>query len=263
MSKFYIASRVSHDDMTKILGRPSSRLNQKMSATLRSVAMKQGIAKTSSGRRLEFYSVDKAALDTLTAPTAASMNALKFDIDWRPLLIVDAEKMSAGIAKVNTKYPRSMTRDLHKQYLNDLESAVEDSVVKIAEDIKSQRKSYPNPGIKVGDWVTHSDGTGRTTYPARVVRVTDKTFSYEVYAFKPIGPFVRGDVNSLFTDDERQQRGIKYTGTADYDGSITVPYKGNEEFFCRLGKVKNKRFSNIGGPDPEDQVSYHHYWVWD
>jgi hypothetical protein len=258
MSKFYIASRASHGEMSKILGAPASRLNQKMADTLRNIAMKQGIAKTSKGQRLEFYAVDKAELDTLTAPIAATMNALKFDVDWRPLIIVDAEKMTAAGVKVNNKYPNSMTRQMHKQYLKELEAAVEDSVVKIAEDIKPQRVTHLNPGIKVGDWISHYEF--RTRYPARVVRVTDKSYTYEVY--DRMCEFNLNYLRSMFTEEELQQRGMTAWGDI-YDGEICIPFKGNEELFY-LQRKKTQRFSRRDITTlTEDQVKYSYRWYAD
>jgi hypothetical protein len=152
-----------------------------------------------------------------------------------------------------------MTQDEYKQYLKDLEAAVEDSVVKIAEDIKTPRPrtSYPNPGIKVGDWVTHRDG--RTTYPARVVQVTDKSYTYEVYEGKCDDILGLYSLESMFTEEEREQRGISIRGDT-LDGSIFIPYKGNEDMFSTRSK-KTRRFPERNNTIPsEDEVHYYDCW---
>ena len=55
MTNLYIGTRASYKDINTVLDRSVSRLNQRMSETLRTIAMKQGIKKTEQRARLEFF----------------------------------------------------------------------------------------------------------------------------------------------------------------------------------------------------------------
>lgn len=153
MSEYYIGSRLTQHETATAFGSSLPKLNNKMAETLRSVAMKQGIKKTQQGSKLEFYAVSKEQLDTLTRASTQTMMALK-GVEWRPLITVDADKMVEALNKVNARYKGGMDYKTHQKYLKELETAVEDSLHKIAEDKKVARPSKPKLGdnpYQVGD----------------------------------------------------------------------------------------------------------------
>ena len=103
MAEYYIGNRLSFNDMEQILGHPVARLNTRMSETLRSVGLRQGVAKTKNGERLEFWSVDQEEFELLTDPTAATLVALKTTLEWIPLVSIDADQMTKQIQEVNSR----------------------------------------------------------------------------------------------------------------------------------------------------------------
>jgi hypothetical protein len=195
MTEFYIGNRLAHSELNKALGQSLPKLNNKMAETLRSVAMKQGIKKTQQGAKLEFYAVSKEQLDTLTKASTQTLMALK-GVEWRPLITVDAQKMTEALRKVNARYTGGMDYKTHQKYLKELEQAVEDSLHKIAEDKKVARPSKPKLGdnpYKVGDllvekWKYDAPKEFRQVARSatRIARVSKAYVWLEYVAFKDV-----------------------------------------------------------------------------
>lgn len=257
MADFYIGSRNGWDTITKAAGGHVSKLNGKMTDTLAKVAMKQGIKKTQLGKKLEFYGVDKEQLDRLVDPATAFMLSLGEGVEFRPLITVDGAKMTAGLNKVNNQYGRRMDYKTHQKYLADLFKAVEDSVFKINEDIKTRKKTYSNPGYKVGDFIGHSEGyNSRVSFPAVITKITDAGYQYKVY-------------RPRFSVDESNPKefGKNMTGVTgwgdQWTGEVKVPFLANKEHFYLDPKAKTKRWTRRDTKvwtTPEDKEVYTKYW---
>jgi hypothetical protein len=260
MAEYYIASRNDWGTITKVAGGRVSKLNNRMAETLRSVAMKQGIKKTQLGKKLEFYSVDKEQLDRLVDPTTPFMLKLTDGTDFRPLLTVDGAKMTLGLQTVNNQYGGRMDSATHRKYLNDLFKAVEDSVFKVNEDVKIEKKAYSNPGYKVGDMICHNEGyNSYESFPAVITKITDAGYQYQIY---------RPMFNTPHTSPKewcKDHSIIKDAkGQGDqWCGSITVPFLANKTLFLLDNKKFNKRWTRRDQKVwtyPEDTITYTDNW---
>jgi hypothetical protein len=139
MRKYYIGNRLSFDEMSTILGTNAMRLNNRLSETLRSIALRKGIAKTKNKKKLVFYSVDEKQFELLIKPHTAIMIALKNNLQWLPLIAVDVEKMSSSLEEVNQKYVGRMNRETYKIYNTELEKALDECVVPLNNDRKKKQ----------------------------------------------------------------------------------------------------------------------------
>jgi hypothetical protein len=237
MAEFYIASRNDHSTIATVAGGRVGRLNNKMADTLRSVAMKQGIKKTQLGKKLEFYSVNKEQLDRLVDPATPFMLKLTDGTDFRPLLTVDGAKMISGLQTVNSQYGNRMDSATHRKYLNDLFKAVEDSVFKVNEDVKVEKKKNTNPGYAVGDMIWHAEH--RTYFPAVITKITEAGYQYKVYRPRFSIPGVMD-----------KKAWAASTGLVDVqawgdqqDYEVKVPFAKNKENFYLETKAYNKRWT--------------------
>ena len=260
MADFYIGSRNGWDTINKAAGGRVGKLNGKMTDTLASVAMKQGIKKTQLGKKLEFYGVNKEQLDRLVDPATAFMLKLGDGVDFRPLITVDGAKMTSGLNKVNSQYSGRMDYKTHQKYLADLFKAVEDSVFKINEDTKTQKKTYSNPGYKVGDHIGHSEGhNSRTHFPAVITKITDAGYQYRVYR-----PCFNIDTNNPKNWAEKHTIIKDATGWGDHwTGEVKVPFLANKHLFLLEPKTYTKRWTKRNTrawTTPEDKVVYTKYW---
>jgi hypothetical protein len=255
MTEFYIGNRLAHSELNKALGQSLPKLNNKMAETLRSVAMKQGIKKTQQGAKLEFYAVSKEQLDTLTKASTQTLMALK-GVEWRPLITVDAQKMTEALRKVNARYTGGMDYKTHQKYLKELEQAVEDSLHKISEDKKTAKAKYTNPGLKVGDIIGESNGW-RTGTVAVVTKITDAGYQTQPY----LPTF---DPRNMYHQNWVEANGGKYSGDYQWDGNSSLPI--TEELFA-LGKKKSYRWTKYTHAewlkrkiDSLDKAEYTKYW---
>jgi hypothetical protein len=237
MAEFYIASRNDWGTITKVAGGRVGKLNNRMADTLRNVAVKQGIKKTQLGKKLEFYSVNKEQLDRLVDPATPFMLKLADDIDFRPLLTVDGVKMTSGLQTVNNQYGGRMDSATHRKYLADLFKAVEDSVFKVNEDAKIEKKKNSNPGYVVGDMIWHTEH--RTYFPAVITKITEAGYQYKVY--RP-----RFAVQN--TMDKKAWAAstslVDITAWGDQqDYEVKVPFAKNKDEFFLDSKAYNKRWT--------------------
>jgi hypothetical protein len=259
MKQFYIGTRSDWNTMSAVAESSVAKLNPRMSETIRSAAMKQGIKKTQDRKKLEFYLVSEEQFKKLTSPATATLVALKHGKDWHPLIAVDKDIMTDAIQKVNAKYGNRMPRDVFAKYNAELQTAVESAVVKLAEDKKLSRpKHYNNQNIKVGD-IIREGGGWRTTCFSVVTKVTEHSYSYKVYepVFNAYGLFLNK------SSEELARRGILIQGANSQDGDIKVPFKGNEDLFQLSQKAKTKRFTRYEITVYNDDAEYNHYWYCD
>lgn len=240
MADFYIGSRNGWDTINKAVGGSVRKLNGKMTDTLASVAMKQGIKKTQLGKKLEFYGVNKEQLDRLVDPATAFMLKLGDGVDFRPLITVDGAKMTAGLNKVNSQYSGRMDYKTHQKYLADLFKAVEDSVFKINEDTKTQKKKYSNPGYAVGDHIGHLEGHNSWShFPAVITKITDAGYQYRVYR-----PCFNVDTNNPKNWAEKHTVIKDATGWGDHwVGKVIVPFLANKHLFLLEPKTYTCRWT--------------------
>lgn len=263
MGEFYIANRLSHSDMARVV--PGvRRLNQKLADTLRSVALKRGVAKTQAGRRLEFYSVSQAELNELIEPATATLITLKNDLDWNPLLTVDADIMSKNLTEVNSRYTRRMDYKTAQQYNKDLQAALDASVVVIGQDHKKARTRHTNPGYKVGDFLSHSAGY-RETYPAVITKITESGYQYQVY--QPAFYVPWDDTVKAWA---KQFKNAEAWGNA-WDGNVKIPFEPNQKWFKLNPKKYNRRFTKYDQARLDNGLAvrtikeayYNSYWYMD
>jgi hypothetical protein len=235
MTNLYIGTRAEYKDINTALGRSVSRLNQRMSDTLRSIARKQGIKKTEQRARLEFYSVNKEELDKLCSEKHQMLISLKGNQPLRPLIAVDADKMNAGIVETNSRYNGRMDSDTHHKYLKELEQAVEDSVVKIGEDLNIRKRAESGThDYAVGDWIEVYGDYGFFFGHARITRVTKASYWYE------LASIYNGRFNNYNTAVSMFKNVTGWNRDQEWD--FTIPYKGNEEAFT-FGLTKRARGS--------------------
>ena len=224
MEKVYIGTRAAFDDLNTVLDRSIGRLNQRMSETLRTVAKKQGIKKTEQGARLDFYAVTKDEMDKLCNAKLQMLETLKGSQSVRPLIAVDADKMTDGIDATNSRYQGGMDHATHRKYLRELEQAVEDSVVKIGEDLNTRKKTERcSHDYAVGDWISIYGDYGYFVGNARISRVTKASYWYEMAEIWGSGFHNFESARELFNN----VKGESYCQEWDF----TIPYEGNEHAF--------------------------------
>jgi len=240
-SEIYIGTSVDWGELNATLNRSVSRLNQKLTKTLRTVAMQKGIKKTEQGQRLDLYSVSQEELNTLMKNETV-----------RPLVKVDSQKLNEGLQKVNASYPSRMDYDTSKKYHKDLNEVLTSSLDVIGTDTnkrtKPTKQTWKNP-YKVGDWVDtsnqysyHATGISKAMQKmrkehdelrilsdaARVYRVTDKSYWIEVPVLKeePSGVSNWKWAAARF-DNLIIAKGCNSEYFHDHDW--TIPYEGNED----------------------------------
>lgn len=227
MGKYYIGNRLNHSEMAVALGVDRvSFLNRGMSNVLASVAMKKGIKKSQKGKGITFWAVDQEQMEFLTAESSQTFIALKTGEHWNPLLVVDADLMSKKIDEVNTKYGRRFAANLQGQYNQDLQNAVEESVQKLNEDVKTkivreEKKGNIN-GVKVGDYLRFG-----YKYPhfGVVTRVTKSSYWFAELEFK-VGHVTNVEYAKAHFNN------VTETTRGDYgDMGWKIPFAGNEEHF--------------------------------
>lgn len=124
---YFVGIRASWNDMKKSLGNPPS-CRSGSEDHLRTVAMNKGIKKTEKGKKLFFYSVSKADVQTL-----------KKDPLMNPLVTYDdGETAKSAWLKVENKYPSRMyvDSDEWRQFKLDVAEALSPFVEIVGEDIK-------------------------------------------------------------------------------------------------------------------------------
>ena len=190
---YYIATRASFTDMETALGHRVSRLNQKMAATLRKAAMALDIKQnTKDGGRLEFYSVSDSDYTRLTDPQEKFMNLLTGAEGIRPLASLVEADLDRAIKDVNSRYTGRMDYRTHQKYLGELKRTVGAALVKLEQDVKTQREVKPKLGqnpYKVGDlftsdWEYSAPEEFRHYANCRVARATDAYVWLEYINFK-------------------------------------------------------------------------------
>lgn len=226
---YYIANRLSHQDMAKIVPNVS-RLNSGFSEVLRSLALKQGIKKTQQGAQLQFYSVDQEQFEQLTVPAMTSVIALQHDLVFHPLMAIKVADLDLALLTLNSKYPSRMDRATYTKYCNERDQLLSPLLIKLNEDSETVRDRYYNPGYQVGDLISSG-----TTF-ARIDKITEAGYSYQVY--QPLFRIDRG------RQVEQAKQFVKARAWGDaFDGSITIPYKGNEKWFALAPKRYNSRWT--------------------
>lgn len=224
MTNLYIGTRASYKDINTVLDRSVSRLNQRMSETLRTIAMKQGIKKTEQRARLEFFAVTKDEMEKLCSEKHQMLETLKGNQPLRPLIAVDADKMTAGINDTNSRYNSRMDYDTHRKYKQELEQAVEDSVVKIGEDLNTRKKAERQThDFAVGDWIRVYGYYGLFSGNARITRVTKSSYWYEMAGIYD------GHCNNYDYAVRHFNNVTGWSRCQEWD--FTIPYAGNEEAF--------------------------------
>lgn len=225
---YYIANRLSHNQMGKIV--PGvRRLNTSFAEVLRSLALKQGIKKTQNGEKLEFYLVDDEDFENLTNPATASLIALKDSITFHPLMAIKKDKLELALLRINAKYPNRMDRATYAKYCAERDTAFTPLLVKLNEDVKTERKKHGNPGYKIGDMITHWEH--RVMYPAVITKITEAGYQYRVWV--PKFHVQRGaDMKSWGSN----MVGVKAWGD-HFDGEVKVPFLANKEQFVLAPKA--------------------------
>ena len=247
MTDLYIGTRANFNDINTALGRSVSRLNQRMSDTLRTIAMKQGIKKTEQRARLEFFSVNKEELDKLCSEKHQMLETLKGNQPLRPLIAVDTDKMNAGIQDTNSRYNGRMDSATHRKYLRELEQAVEDAVVKIGEDLnRRKRADLGTHDYAVGDWISVIGNYGRFIGHARITRVTKASYWYEVASIYNDRFSNYKTAVSMFENVTGWSSGMEW--------DFTIPYAGNEEAFTfakpRMARASARSYGNPSKVEP-------------
>ena len=238
-TEIYIGTRIDWETLNNTLNRSVSRLNQKLTKELRTVALNKGIKKTEQGKRLDLYSVSQQELDTL-------MN----EASVRPLVKVDAKKMSDSLQKVNASYSGRMDYDTAKLYKKDLTAALTSSLDVIGEDTNERKKvskvSIDNP-YKVGDWVSYSNNYGYDRGYARISKLTPKGYYLEYPLLKYKNGEFMGKVTNY--DFARIHFNNVQGKSWDQEWDWTIPYEGNEDMFffkksSKFNRLSNSEYSN-------------------
>ena len=212
----YIATRNTPAEMATILNTNSvPRLNQKLAKTLRQAAMDTGIKQTVKGARLEFYPID----DT-------TFNDIKTRDDM--LIAINSDDLATQLKTVNSKaeYQNGMDYRVHEKYKKELRNAMASIVVKIGMDVKAEvikRPSFTHDYAH-GDWIQVYGDYGNFLGNARICRVTDKSYWYQLARIDG-GHFNNLELARLrFKDVD-----VKFDWGQEWD--FTIPFAGNEEHF--------------------------------
>lgn len=247
---FYIGTRADWSLMNKEVSRSVSKLNERLSTDLRSIAMGKGIKKTEQGQKLLFFNVSQDELSILMANPSV-----------RPLLKVDAELMSKAIQNVNSSFPSRMTPDIFSKYQKELKSSMVNCVEVIGTDTNVRANPTKIVGenpYKVGDWIDTSNqycyhGTGITNAirklrkemfgyngaiisdACRVYRVSKSSYWIEVPILKeePTGvsncEWANARFDNLIIAKGCNPNNPNSNNSWNRDHDWTIPYEGNEE----------------------------------
>jgi hypothetical protein len=238
-NNYYIGSRYDWEKLNTLLGRSVSKLNESLTKNLRSAALAKGIKKTEQGVRLDFYSVNGNELTLLQSTEA------------RPLVKVDASKMTSLLHEVNTKYQNGMDWETARKYKIDLANAFTTCIEVIGTDTNERAKPTKVVGknpYKVGDWVDttnqYSDsGIGNAisklrkemfgynsviiSDAARVCKVSDKSYWIEIPFLKEVTTGVSNwEWATARFNNVIIAKGCNSNYQHDWDW--TIPYEGNE-----------------------------------
>jgi hypothetical protein len=243
-TNYYIGSRYDWSKLNTLLERSVSKLNESLTKNLRTAALAKGIKKTEQGVRLDFYSVNGNEL------------ALLQSTDARPLVKVDADKMTLSLNRVNGNYPSSMDWSTAKKYKISLANAFTKCIDVIGTDTNERAKPTKvlgkNP-YKVGDWIDTSNqycyhATGITNAisklrkelfgyssvnisdAARVYKVSDSSYWIEVPILneQPTG-VSNWEWADVRFDNLIIANGCNNDNTWNRDHDWTIPYEGNED----------------------------------
>jgi hypothetical protein len=222
----YIATRNTPSAMAAILNtRSVPRLNQGLAKTLRQAAMDNGIKQTVKGERLEFYPVDDTVFDTI-----------KNRDDM--LIAISKHDLTTQLDAVNNKeeYCGRMEYRVHERYTKELRNAMASIVVKIGMDVKADvvKRVVFTHDYAVGDWIELWGDWGHLIGTARISKVTDKSYWYELASIYS-GRFSNiASAKNLFDN-------VTGSGTAcGQEWDFTIPYQGNESAFT-FGEPKMAR----------------------
>lgn len=243
-NNYYIGSRYDWDKLSSLLGRRVSRLNESLTKNLRTAALAKGIKKTEQGVRLDLYSVNEEELNLL------------LNTEARPLVKVDATKMTSLLNEVNSKYPSRMDWQTGQRYKVELGKAFTTCLDVIGTDTNERAKAKKVMGknpYKVGDWIDtsnqycyHATGitnalkklrkemfgysSGSFSKAARVYKVSESSYWLEVPILNeaPTGP------SNWEWADVRFDNLIKVEGCNSNNNwgrghDWTIPYEGNED----------------------------------
>jgi hypothetical protein len=243
-TNYYIGSRYDWSKLNTLLERSVSKLNESLTKNLRTAALAKGIKKTEQGVRLDFYSVNGNEL------------ALLQSTDARPLVKVDAGKMTLSLNEVNSKYQQRMDWSTAQKYKMDLGNAFAKCIDVIGTDTNERAKPTKvlgkNP-YKVGDWIDtsnqycyHATGItnaisklrkelfgysgGNISDAARVYKVSDSSYWIEL-------PFLNEEPKGVSNWEWADVRfdnliianGCNNDNTWNRDHDWTIPYEGNED----------------------------------
>ena len=215
----YVGTRLKHDEMISLVGHNLGRLNQSLSKTLRQAAMDNGIKQSVKGERLDFYSISKSEYENLK-------------VDSRMLIAIDEEKMTRMLNEINSKeaYAGGMSYEVHQQYLKELRSAMCSIVEKIGEDSELPRAKIETftHDYNVGDWIEIKGGWGTLVGNARITKVTEKTFTYEIAR-------IFGRRCSNFDYAKKNFINVEGEGDSNFWDFI-IPISGNEWAFTFEGR---------------------------
>lgn len=261
---YYIATRADWSAMNEYLGyqpgRGVSRLNQKMSQTLRRAAMALGIKQnTKQGGRLEFYSVSEADYNKLADPEERFMNTLGGSESIRPLAYLKAQELIDTIDRVNASYPGRMDYKTHCKYEAEMLKSVSSLLTPLEADVKTVRAVKPplakNP-YKVGDYICYDWAYGapkafRDYANVRVSRVSDTYVWLEVMRFKNKDWTVWSNTRSAVLHFNQVDSYGADAHCQDDHGHF-IPFEGNESQLEWVpitdykGKPVRRRWDQVG-----------------
>ena len=233
-----IGTRLTHSQMSDVVGGRIGRLNQSMASTLRKAAMDNGIKQTEQGLRLEFYTVEEEELDNLKNEQNDAYLAMTKGLTVRPLVQFNKQKFSDKVDEINSKpeYRGGMKRDVYAKYERELRTAMAELCEVIGTDTNKRKKAETfTHDYKVGDWIRIYGDYGWLKGNARITRVTKSSYWYEMAE-------IRGGRWANFNSAKAIFKDV--TGWVEphcgQEWEFTIPYAGNEHEFT-FEKVKIAR----------------------
>ena len=229
MGDLYIGNRLTVSEMSKVLSKNARYINSKLSDTLRSIALRKGIAKTQKGSKLMFYRVDEDEYEQLINDSTKSIIALKHGISWLPLIAIKESELNEAIQRVNSKFSQKMDYKTHRIYLEELRGAMDNAVIKLNDDKKFNRKKAKESkgnvnDLRVGDVTLVREDKYYRPKLARITKVSDKSFWCEFIL--PNGKVVSNlDYALLFFKE------VRVISQSKYGSEFVIPYKVNSELF--------------------------------
>jgi hypothetical protein len=246
MSKYVIA--IESGDIRQYLGEDAEirRFNSKTVDYLQSAAINLGFPKK---LKLDFIIVGFEQARLICDPAHRTLQQLKTGAALKAVIGFNGDDVERVYKEINQRYPDRMDREEYKKYKAEIIEAMAKIMCPLSKYEKPARPG--NPGLRVGDFL-EVHRFHRCTNPARITKITAAGYQYEI-----LSPVIRPSRDGSGIENFKD---AQHSGN-DWDGSISIPYLGNEHLFHVAKKVR----VNFGSHSDEPVLApeYSNYWYTD